>query len=440
VSFGSTLAGLCAGDGCLALLQPPVPLFNPLTDGAPLTPRELLAGPLGLIAYLPLVPLVLLLARRFRHGALIVGGLVWLLPTLGPETAAVLLIGVAVGAGWIILLGALRRRDTLSRRGMIALVWLGLHLLVLPLWWYAHPSWYPSRMAVLHNVGFAYFLLRLIDWGTETADQPQTPLRLWDTIAWLMYPPCMRLGPVLLRADFLRRFDEWDPRRSPAWRKGAARLGLLVLGGLGLAIIGRNIPTAAPEAVDYFTAPADYETGHLLRAFYLIPIQIYLLLWTYNQLALALSLWVGLPVDDNFRRLPLATSVREFWRRWHITVGGWLRSQIYLPLGGGRRHAFINTLAVFGYCGLWHGASWSFLAWGLSQVLALAVQRGWDKLRERWGLLAHLRGPVWTFFCWLLTMHYQIATIVVFADFEHAGWRILSELLWQRALAPLVAA
>jgi D-alanyl-lipoteichoic acid acyltransferase DltB (MBOAT superfamily) len=441
----------------------PTALFNPLTSSVPLSPRELIAGPLGLIAFLPLVPLVLLLGRRYRRSALAIGGLVWLVPTLGLSTAIVLLAGVAAGTGWIILLVVLRRRERLGRRGMIALVWVGLHALVLPLWWYAQPAWYPSRMAIMHNVGFAYFLLRLIAWGTEAAAVPQMPLRLADTVCWLLYPPCMRLGPVLVRADFLRRLDAWAPRESPRGWAGARRLGLMLLGAIGLAIIGGQIPVVMSGRVDYFAAPEAYSTGLLLRVFYLVPIQVYLLLWTYNQLALALSLWVGLPVDDNFHWLPLATSVRDFWRRWHITVGSWLRDSVYIPLGGSRRHVVRNTFAVFGYCGLWHGPSWSFLAWGMSQAVALTVQRGWDRLRARQphpvpgrevgrgGFVAKPQNPhptlplrgggrdvLWTAVCWLLTMHYQMASIVIFTDFEHVGWRLLRELLWRRGLASVL--
>jgi alginate O-acetyltransferase complex protein AlgI len=202
----------------------------------------------------------------------------------------------------------------------------------------------------------------------------------------------------------------------------------MILGAAALAIVGAQIPRIPPGAADFFAAPQEYRTGALLRAFYLIPIQIYLLLWTYNQLAVGLSLWIGLRVDDNFHRLPLATSVREFWRRWHITVGTWLRNTIYIPLGGNRRHATLNSLAAFAYCGVWHGASWSFPAWALSQAVALSVQRGWDAVRARFGWKNRPAGPLWVAICWLLTMHYQIATIVIFADFEHLGGRLMREL------------
>ncbi|MCK4341536.1 MAG: hypothetical protein KAY37_07435 [Phycisphaerae bacterium] len=411
-------------------LPTPPPLFNPITGHPPLDPVEIFAGPFGLLAFLPLVPVILLVARRYRRTALIASGLVWMLATLHVRCTVVVLAGLAAATAWILLLGTLRRRGRLSARGMIALVWVGLNVLVWPLWWQAqHPAWCPSRMQVLHSVGLAYLLLRFIAWGVEMAKNPRLPVRLTETICWLLYAPCMRLGPVLLREEFLRRFDAWDPRRSPAWKEGAKRFGLFLLGGVGVGFVGAQIPAVGSAAVDFFTAPENYTTGELFRVFYLVPIQVYLLLWTYNELAAALALWVGLRVDNNFNWLPRATSVRDFWRRWHITLGTWLRNYIYIPLGGNRRHVPLNYAAVFGYCGVWHGAGWSFPAWGLSQAFALTVQRGWDRLVARlgWQRLATRRW--WIALCWVLTMHYQIATLVVFVDFDHLGLRLFGELL-----------
>ena len=420
------------------MIHLPIPsrLFNAITDSPPLSPVEILAGPFGLLVLAPLVPLIVLVARRYRRTALIAGGLLWMLVTLRPLGTVVVVGGLTVATAWILALGALRRRGWLGRGAMIGLVWVGLHALVLPLWWQAqHTAWYPSRMQALHGIGLAYFLLRFIAWGVELANNPRLPLRLADTACWLLYAPCMRLGPLLMREEFLRRFDAWDPRCSPDWKAGAKRLALFVLGGVGLAFVARQIPHVAAGAGDFFAVPQARSTGELLRVFYLVPIQIYLILWTYNELAAALALWIGIRVDNNFDWLPRATSVRDFWRRWHITLGTWLRNYVYIPLGGNRRHVLLNYPAVFGYCGVWHGASWSFPAWGLTQALALTVQRAWDRLRERRaapllnGGIARAGRPVWIAFCWLLTMHYQLATIIVFVDFEHMGLRLLGELL-----------
>lgn len=419
----------------------PGPLFNPLTvaPSEALTPSEILAGPYGLLAFLPLVPALRLVARRRRRAALVVFGLLWLVLTLGPMSTGVFLAAVAAGALWVVVLRAARLHERLSARTATVLAWLGLHVLVLPAWWWPSWNWYgwePSRLPLLHNIGLAYFLLRFVAWGRQVARQPAEPLRPLDTACWILYPPCMRLGPVLLRDRFLERLEAWVPHARPAWREVGRRLGLFLLGGVTLGVVVHNTPHLAVGQADFFAAPEDFPTDRLLTWVYLIPVQVYLLLWTYNELAAGLAAWVGIRVDDNFNWLPTATSVRDFWRRWHVTVGAWVREYIYIPLGGNRRHVWLNYVAVFGYMGLWHGPSWSFVAWGLLQALALIVQRHWDRLRARLGWTGRPAGAAWTTACWLLTIHFAVITIVVFVDFDHLGLRLFGEL-WRRLAAHL---
>lgn len=411
----------------------PGPLFNPVT--APLdsllTGWEILAGPLGLLLFLFFAPLTRLAGRFAPAAALLVSGAAWVTLTAGPASLLALATWACGAAAWIILLADRRRSGALSERAMITLTWFGLTLLLLPLW--LHPQvywngWGGSRMAALHNLGFAYFYLRLISWGVDWAKNPADPLRPLETAAWLAYAPCMRLGPVVLRRDFLQRFDNWTPRARADWAAIARRLGGFLLGGVGIALTMRLIPQVRPGMTDYFAAPADYPTGALLAVFYFVPIQVYLILWSYNELAAALALWVGIPVDQNFDWLPLARSVREFWRRWHITIGRWLVQYVYIPVGGNRVLPWISFSAVFGFCAVWHGASWSFLVWGASQVLALCIQKAWDRWRERRGVNAPT-GVAWIAFSWMLTMHYQLATVMIFADFQHMGLRLFGELL-----------
>ncbi|MFQ5806692.1 MAG: hypothetical protein ACE5I3_09600, partial [Phycisphaerae bacterium] len=145
----------------------PLPLFNPITApaGQLLTGWEILAGPFGLIALIPLVPLLRLIARTRRRVALILTSLIWLLATTGPVATLVLLAGCLFASSWIIMLGRLLRDGRIGPRLTIALAWLGLAALLSPLWWYPQWSWYGwhdgSRLAVLHNIGVAYFFLRL---------------------------------------------------------------------------------------------------------------------------------------------------------------------------------------------------------------------------------------------------------------------------------------
>ncbi len=414
----------------------PEPLFNPfiaLPDQS-LSVWELVASPFGLIFFTPLIPILRLAARRRPRAALISCGLVWMVGTAGPLATLIVLGGLLVAGAWVLLLGRLLREGRLRPRLMVALVWIGLIALVSPLWWYPQWSWYGwqggSRLAALHAVGAAYFLLRFIAWGVNWSRNPHDRLRLTDTICWLLYPPCMRLGPVMLRHEFLERLEAWNPAAPVPWKEVLQRAGLFLIGGFFLAVVMKNLPRVLPEG-DFFAAPELYATDRIVRIFYLIPIQVYLLLWTYNEMAAMLSYWVGIRVDNNFDWLPRAVSVRDFWHRWHVTVGRWMRDYIYIPLGGGHGFPLVRIFAVFGFVAIWHGASWSFFAWGAVQALALTVQRLWDQGRKRLHARIRPAGAWWTVVCWIVTMHFALATIVMFMDFEHCGFRILGEL-WRR--------
>jgi D-alanyl-lipoteichoic acid acyltransferase DltB (MBOAT superfamily) len=436
----------------------PEPLFNPvlLPRDSGLTPLEVLAGPYGLIAFIPLALLVRFAAafvQRGRGGAavnpdapdarrtgaaavlLIVSGLAWTLLTAGPWTALFLPAGLLPAMGLVAWLREARRRGRISARLAKWVVWLAFTAAVAPFWWIADWSWYgwePSRMATLHQLGLAYYYLRFIAWGVDVADRPDGPLRPVESLAWLLYAPLMRLGPLTLRDAFLERLDGWRPGESLPWRELGQRFGLFILGGVALGVIGHNLP--APLAGrDFYSTPAAYpqEELALLRVLFMVPMQVYFLLWTYNELAAVCGLLVGIRVDNNFNWLPAATSVRDFWRRWHVTVGAWLLRYIYIPLGGNRVSPWITYHAVFLFCGVWHGASWSFVAWGVSQAVALAVQKHFDKLVERAGWQGLHTNPLWKGLGWLLTMHYQALTIMIFTDFDHCGSRLLAEL-WRR--------
>jgi D-alanyl-lipoteichoic acid acyltransferase DltB (MBOAT superfamily) len=341
----------------------------------------------------------------------------------------------------------------LGRKAMIAATWIGLNALALPLWWQATWSWYSwepydndwlpySRLAVFHSIGFAYTLLRLIAWGVDWARNPDLPMRPSATLCWLFYPPIIRNGPFLLRDRFLERYDAWDPRAAPSRWLVLRDLAGGFVGLTMMAIVGANLPQvpvteSGVTLPDFYAAPANYDTNTLLRAVYLIPVMVYFFLWTYNQFALAAGRWIGIEVDSNMYWLPTATSVRQFWRRWNLNVGAWIRDYVYIPLGGKRAFGPLVYLASFGYCGIWHGAAWGFVAWPLVPVVAMSVQRYWDRYREHRGWHERRSSAAWLFFSWLLTMHCGVVTVFIFSDFHHMGLRVFGEL-WQRAAASIM--
>jgi alginate O-acetyltransferase complex protein AlgI len=126
---------------------------------------------------------------------------------------------------------------------------------------------------------------------------------------------------------------------------------------------------------DIYERPAARGIAEYLFAFYGFAAQIYCDFSGYTDMATGTALILGVRLPGNFARPYLATSIAEFWRRWHITLSGWLRRYIYIPLGGSRGDASRtarNVLVTIAVGGLWHGASWTFLIWGVLHGLAVA--------------------------------------------------------------------
>ena len=111
-------------------------------------------------------------------------------------------------------------------------------------------------------------------------------------------------------------------------------------------------------------------------------LQIYFDFAGYSAMAIGLARIMGFHYPENFRDPYLATSIQDFWRRWHISLSSWLRDYLYIPLGGNRRgpvRTYVNVMLTMAIGGLWHGASWAFLLWGLIHGFALAIARAWTE-------------------------------------------------------------
>lgn len=134
-------------------------------------------------------------------------------------------------------------------------------------------------------------------------------------------------------------------------------------------------------------------------------LQIYFDFSGYSDMAIGLGRMFGFQYHENFRHPYTAASVTDFWRRWHISLGSFFRDYVYIPLGGNRRHATRNILIVWGLTGLWHGASWNFVLWGLyfgglllleKRLLGAALERSPRMLRHAYALLCVMLG--WAIF------------------------------------------
>lgn len=174
--------------------------------------------------------------------------------------------------------------------------------------------------------------------------------------------PQLVAGPIERSKNLLRQLDKPDKPTIDSLRDGL----LLMLWGYFLKMV-----LADRIAVFVDTVYGDFETYtgvYLIVATLLFAVQIYCDFSGYSVIAMGAAKILGIHLMENFNAPYLAVSVAEFWRRWHISLSSWFRDYLYIPLGGNRRGRFrkyVNLLITFGVSGLWHGADWSYVIWGL---------------------------------------------------------------------------
>src|SRR2546421_12396203 len=161
----------------------------------------------------------------------------------------------------------------------------------------------------------------------------------------------------------------------------------LTLGGFGLGIrsffralskkvLITNLLAIKAEKISALP-PAELTAALSWLAVVSYTLQIYFDFSGYSDMAIGLGRMFGFTFGENFNFPYVSRSIKEFWRRWHISLSSWFRDYLYRPLGGNRRgpaRTYLNLLIVFFLCGLWHGASWCFVVWGLFHGLFLVLE------------------------------------------------------------------
>jgi D-alanyl-lipoteichoic acid acyltransferase DltB (MBOAT superfamily) len=186
--------------------------------------------------------------------------------------------------------------------------------------------------------------------------------------------PQLVAGPIVRAAQFLPQLHRTPLISSERFQSGL----LLVFRGLAKKILIADMLAAlGVDAV--FAAPAEHSSLTLLLALYAYSFQIYNDFSGYSDIAIGAARMLGFDLPENFNRPYLATNVREFWTRWHISLSTWLRDYLYVPLGGNQRSRLLtarNLMITMLLGGLWHGAALNFVLWGAWHGLLLMLSRG----------------------------------------------------------------
>jgi D-alanyl-lipoteichoic acid acyltransferase DltB (MBOAT superfamily) len=240
-------------------------------------------------------------------------------------------------------------------------------------------------LQIVLPVGISFFTFQGISYVVDV-HRRKTPVAksLLDVMLLMSFFPHLVAGPIVRASDLLPQFD-----RAPRLTREMATHGLLLIcwGLFKKTVIASELSVRLVDPV--FFDPSAYGTLDMMAAVYGYAVQIYCDFSAYSDMAIGIAALLGYSFPRNFDQPYRAKSMQDFWRRWHISLSSWLRDYLYVPLGGGKKGLIRSCLNVFITMllgGLWHGAAWTFVAWGALHGGVQVVERlGRSVLGDRKG-------------------------------------------------------
>ena len=272
-------------------------------------------------------------------------------------------------------------------------------------------------------LGLSFFSFQFIALIYDCYKGKVTSLTFEKYIAFVTYFPKIVQGPIMTYQDFEKQYtlEENKGFKSENFARG---LYALTIG------FGKKILIA--DALALFVNPgfstnfATYNSTMSVLLMLAYTLQIYFDFSAYSDMARGISWMLNIELPRNFDSPYKALSVNSFWKRWHMSLTGFFTKYLYIPLGGNRRgelRTYFNVLIVFALSGLWHGASYTFVIWGIMHGLASVIERKWDFLSKlhvvlQWAYTFIFTNIAWLFFrSTTLTQALHIIKNIVRCDF-----------------------
>lgn len=374
------------------------PTTNRLAGNTQINPM-IFTGPLFLFFFLPLILLFYFLApKRIKNFVLLFASLVFYAWGEGRYVLVLIASILFNYAG-----GRLIERELDARRRRLWL-WLavGGNLFILGVFKYARFllenvnalfalfDWRAVALPSFHlPIGISFFTFMGISYVVDLYRRQLKGERNLQLFAlYLTLFPHLIAGPIVRYSDIGRELVARVTRRED-FAYGIRRFII----GLGKKMIVANQVAQTSDAI--FSMPTDQLTfGLSWLGIICYTLQIYFDFSGYSDMAIGLARMFGFHFPENFNYPYAAQSVTEFWKRWHISLSTWLRDYLFFPLGvrHAKRRLYMNVLVVFFLCGLWHGASWTFVVWGLYHGAFLVIERTGlaQKLAGQASIVRHL--------------------------------------------------
>ncbi|MBK7818014.1 MAG: MBOAT family protein [Sphingobacteriaceae bacterium] len=228
---------------------------------------------------------------------------------------------------------------------------------------------------IILPIGISFYTFESLTYVVDVYRGIHKPLKsFWHYQTYILLFPKLIAGPIVRYHDIADQITNREKNYTPE-----AKLSGFLIFSIGLAkkVIIAN--TLGMQADAVFNLPvAQLDTAAAWVGAIAYTFQIYFDFSGYSDMAIGLCKIMGFRIPENFNNPYISTSITDFWRRWHITLGAWMKNYLYIPLGGNKgsnTKLYRNLFIVFLLSGLWHGASWNFVLWGAYHGLFLVLER-----------------------------------------------------------------
>lgn len=250
----------------------------------------------------------------------------------------------------------------------------------------------PAQDIIL-PVGISFFTFQTMSYSLDIYFGKLKPVRNFaDFTFFVCFFPQLVAGPILRASWFIPQINKYLSLNK---ERISQALILIIAGLIKKGVIADYISINFVDRV--FSNPALYSGVENLLAVYGYGLQIYCDFSGYSDIAIGLAILLGFIIPPNFNSPYRATSITDFWRRWHISLSSWLRDYLYIPLGGNRKGKFrtrVNLMVTMLLGGLWHGASWNFVFWGGLHGVALVIDKVLHAMLLRRSAASSLKRPL----------------------------------------------
>ncbi len=297
---------------------------------------------------------------------------------------------------------------------------------------------HPTFLHLALPLGISFYTFQTLSYTLDIYRRDLEPTRSFiDFALYVAFFPQLIAGPIVRAVDFLPQMDRWPPLTRERIGSGLFQ----ILQGLAKKLLIADL--LATHFVDPVMADratlAQLDAPSVLLLGYAFAMQLYGDLAGYTDIAIGSARLLGYELTPNFDSPFKSSSLDEFWRRWHISMSSWFRDYVFFPLGGSRRglvRACLNSFVTFVLVGLWHGATWTFVIYGVAQGVGLIVTRLWRtvfrfaRFRERrW----------WMVVGFLLTWHWvALIGLLYRAPDTSTWWLLMGRMASLRGVVPKI--